>query len=986
MFRDVISQAACTMVAALLVALGQANASTQVKVWEGTITLPSSEEGAPDENPPFDLFATRSFNYPYTLRQNIKNERPPKTWRAIYLENEYLKCSILPDLGGHVYTCVDKISGQPMFYANPSIKEQLVSYRGAWAAFGVEYNFPVSHNWVSVSPVDFSYITHGDGSASVTVGNIDRVYGMEWTVELVLRPGVTRLETHATLANRDSVRHRFYWWTNAGVQVWDDSRLYYPMQYSAAHGFKDVDTWPVNSKGMDLSVIRNHTAGPVSRFIYASREPFMGIYHPHTNTGVVHYSDYAELPGKKIWTWGVDPDGLQWRKALSDNNSAYAEVQAGLYRNQETFAFLEPQQVIRFQEYWMPVRDIGGITRANPHGVLFLKRGNESSGTVTLHVGFNANEKLPGATVSMLDGAKVISKEKTDLSPAKAWTKDFMTLPAGDKYTFRLQDSTGAVLLEHTEDKWDWWPKDQVHVGPQPQFHPKTETEWSDGDFVETGRDQEQNGAVLKAWQTYENGLQRYPSSYLLLKAAGRLAVGLLRYEEAQRMLTQACERDTTDAEVHYYLGLTLEALGQEYRARGEYEAATRMPEWRAAGSLKLAELLERERDSKGAERWIKTAELSSHDDERVAEVNAVLARLAGRPDAPAIAEAALKRFPTSTILRVECGRGRSENQALWLHLAADPVRVLHAATEYMKLGDYRDALLILSRDYPDVPAGQAEPGTVLPQQHPLVVYYRGYCREKLGQPSAPDYRKAAELSVRYVFPNRAESEPVLRSAMKADENDANAHWLLGALLFSRGQSDRAVMEWQTARRLNPRIPALDASLGRELLARGNAQEAAQVLEEGTKGDAKNPEVYTTLDEVLSKLGRSPKERAEMLQRFPDAVAMPSKLVLLLARNLADAGEFPAAAALFRNRYFERAEQGADVRKVYLEVRLKQAREVAQNGNCAGALAAEQEAVKPVADIPFTSQNLKDVVDKTPSLRALRTEIQSACSSAATKP
>jgi Flp pilus assembly protein TadD len=986
MFRDVISRALCTTAAAILVALGQANANAQVKVWEGTITLPSSVEGDPDENPPFDLFATRSFNYSYTLRQNIRNERPPKTWRAIYLENEYLKCSVLPDLGGHVYTCVDKVSGEPMFYANPSIKEQLVSYRGAWAAFGVEFNFPVSHNWVSVSPVDFSYSTHGDGSASVTVGNIDRVYGMEWTVELVLRPGVSRLETHATLANRDGVRHRFYWWTNAGVQVWDDSRLYYPMQFSAAHGFKDVDTWPVNSKGMDLSVIANHTAGPVSRFVYASREPFMGIYHPHTNTGVVHYSDYAELPGKKIWTWGVDPDGLQWRKALSDNNSAYAEVQAGLYRNQETFAFLEPQQVIRFQEYWMPVRKIGGITRANPHGVLFLKRSDGSGGTITLHAGFNANERLQGATVSILDGTKVISTETADVSPATSWAKDFTALPAGDKYTFRLQDANGAVLLEHTEHKWDWWPRDQVHVGTQPEYRPRPEAEWGDGDFIEAGRDQEQNGAVLKAWQTYENGLRRYPSSYVLLKAAGRLAVGLLRYEEAEAMLTRACERDTTDAEVHYYLGLAREGLGQDYRARGEFETATRMPEWRAAGSLKLAELLEREGDKKEAGRWIKAAELSSPDDERVAEVNAVVLRLGGTPDAPAIAAAALTRFPTSTLLRIECGRGRSENQALWLHLAADPARVLHAATEYMSLGDYRDALLLLSRDYPIVPAGQAEPGTALPQQNPLVAYYRGYCKEKLGEPSAADYKKAAELSVRYIFPNRAESEPVLRSALKADENDANAHWLLGALLFSRGQSERAVSEWQTARRLKPGIPALDASLGRELLAQGSAQEAAQVLEEGTRVDATNPEVYSTLDDALSRLGGSAKERAAMLQRYPDAAAMPSKLVLLLARNLADAGEFQAATALFRNRYFERAEQGTDVRRIYLEVKLKQAQEFARKGDCRGALATEQDALKPVADIPFTSQNLAVIVDKTPSLQALRTEIQGTCSSTAAKP
>jgi len=120
----------------------------QVRVWEGVLRLPTYEEGAADPNPPFDQFSTGRFNYPYTLRNEITNTRVEHAWRAIYLENEYLKCSVLPDVGGHLYTCVDKISGQPMFYANPSIKKARIGYRGAWAAFGVEFNFPVSHNWV----------------------------------------------------------------------------------------------------------------------------------------------------------------------------------------------------------------------------------------------------------------------------------------------------------------------------------------------------------------------------------------------------------------------------------------------------------------------------------------------------------------------------------------------------------------------------------------------------------------------------------------------------------------------------------------------------------------------------------------------------------------------------------------------------------------------------------------------------------------------
>lgn len=238
-------------------------AAAQVRVWEGTLALPTYEEGPPDPNPPFAQFSTTFFSYPYTLRENLTDRRVTHSWRAVYLENEYLKCSVLPDIGGHLYTCVDKLSGQPMFYANPSIKKARIGYRGAWAAFGIEFNFPVSHNWVSMSPVAFDYATNPDGSASVRVNNIDRVYGMEWSVELILRPGSTVLEERVTLNNRSDTRHRFYWWNNAGIEVKDDSRIVYPMRFTASHGFKEVDTWPVDSSGDDFSLLRNQTKGPV---------------------------------------------------------------------------------------------------------------------------------------------------------------------------------------------------------------------------------------------------------------------------------------------------------------------------------------------------------------------------------------------------------------------------------------------------------------------------------------------------------------------------------------------------------------------------------------------------------------------------------------------------------------------------------------------------------------------------------------------------
>jgi hypothetical protein len=49
----------------------------------------------------------------------------------------------------------------------------------------------------------------------------------------------------------------------------------------------------------------------------------MAVYHPRTGAGVAHVSSPVDLPAKKIWSWGVDADAMDWRRALSDNGSAH---------------------------------------------------------------------------------------------------------------------------------------------------------------------------------------------------------------------------------------------------------------------------------------------------------------------------------------------------------------------------------------------------------------------------------------------------------------------------------------------------------------------------------------------------------------------------------------------------------------------------------------------------------------------------------------
>ena len=930
-------------------------ATAQVRVWQGTLTLPTYEEGLPDPNPPFDQYATSRFNYPYTLRRNITNRRTDHAWRALFFENEYLKCSVLPDLGGHLYTCTDKISGKPMFYENPSIKKANIGYRGAWAAFGIEFNFPVSHNWASLSPVDFAYRKNDDGSASILVGNIDRVYGMQWTVELVLRPRSTVLEEKVTLNNRSDVRHRFYWWNNAGVQVWDDSHIEYPMRFAASHGFREVQPWPVEADGTDLSIIENQTKGPVSLFVHGSREPFMGVWNSHTNTGTVHYADYAQLPAKKIWSWGVDADGLDWRKALSDNDSAYVEVQAGLFRNQETYAFLEPRQTISFSEFWMPVRELGGISRANLAGVVNLsRRGN------ALDVGLNVNEPVAGATLRVLLGSQKVLETKSDLVPEHTWSHEVANADPQRKYTFELLDQSGDMLLKQTEGEYDWTPLDQIHVGPQPAYHIPEPASRAEDDWVQLGNQQELDGNLLKALQAYKDGLKQFPQSIQLQRSAGRLCSGLVRFKEGKDYLEAVHARDTTDAEVSYYLGIALEGLGQESGAREAYEAAFRSPEFRAAAGLRLGELSAREKNLNQAENYLEQTRRSALDDLQAAEELVAVLRAEGKtPQAEKLEQALLPRAPQDYFLLEEVGKPDLQ------HLADDSERLLTLASDYIRLGLYDRALEVLSRKYPAPAVDQSEPGSLPPQKHPMVAYYRGYCREKLGQSGQADFAQASKLSTAYVFPSRAEDLDILNAA---NASDATAHYLLGTLYFSRGLVENGITEWEQARKLNGNIPVLHASLGRALLEiKKDPEQALNVFQEGVTPDSLNEELYIGIDQALSVLQRPAQERVAELERYPDRAAMPSPLVYELILNLAEAGEFEKAIALFHNRFFEREEGGTNVRQVWLEVQLQHALSLARRGQCSEAVSVADHMNNPVPDLPFTHDGLE------PFLRDART-------------
>jgi hypothetical protein len=174
------------------------------RVWEAPLVIPTYELNSPNPYPALLDWQRRKWRpvYPYPFLDSLGTEKNDKAWKAVYLENEYLKVTVLPELGGHVYQIFDKTLNRNLIYSNPVMKYAMVALRGAWVSGGIEWNFPDGHTLTTVAPVDYVYRTEADGSAAVAVGDTERVQGMQWQVILRLRPGTRVLESEVTLNNR----------------------------------------------------------------------------------------------------------------------------------------------------------------------------------------------------------------------------------------------------------------------------------------------------------------------------------------------------------------------------------------------------------------------------------------------------------------------------------------------------------------------------------------------------------------------------------------------------------------------------------------------------------------------------------------------------------------------------------------------------------------------------------------------------------------
>ena len=142
-----------------------------VKAWRELVTIPTYEVGKPEKNPMFlekrVYQGSSGVVYPYPVIETMSDEKVDKDYLAIWIENEYIKVMILPELGGRVQMAYDKIAKRHFVYYNHVIKPALVGLTGPWISGGIEFNWPQHHRPSTFMPVDTCIEENADGSVSV---------------------------------------------------------------------------------------------------------------------------------------------------------------------------------------------------------------------------------------------------------------------------------------------------------------------------------------------------------------------------------------------------------------------------------------------------------------------------------------------------------------------------------------------------------------------------------------------------------------------------------------------------------------------------------------------------------------------------------------------------------------------------------------------------------------------------------------------------
>jgi len=936
------------------------NTETAVKVWEEDMVIPTYLPHPPDKNPMF--LETRVYQgssgkvYPLPTTDRIDETKTDRLWRAVWLENEYLKVMILPEIGGRIHVVEDKTNGYDVIYRQNVIKPALVGLAGPWISGGIEFNWPQHHRPGTFLPVDYDLETDVDGSCTVWCSDHDPMTRMKGMHGVCLHPSKAIVELKVRACNRTTSVQTFLWWANVATRVHEGYQSFFPpdvtavadhakratSQYPLCQGsYYGVDyatrakngvpesEWPTNfippackesplpvrgegpgegalsSAPNDLSWYANIPV-PTSYMCIGTKEGFFGGYDHIRGAGLVHYADPAISPGKKQWTWGNHEFGYAWDRSLTDEDGPYIELMAGVYTdNQPDFSFLQPGETKIWSQYWYPIQKIGPAHHANVDAAVRVDVDGDN-----VRVGVCVSAEYPGAKISISSDGLTVKEWTVDLEPGKPFV-EAVRLDNSASLTLRVIDAAGCEVIAHE-------PRPIAPSTPTSATEPAAP---ADVDSVEElyliGLHLDQYRHATRNPEPYwQEALRRDPGDARCNNALGLRQMKRGEWSTAEAHFRNAIARLTKlnpnpyDGEPYYNLGRCLvhmadtnsseshPLLDEAYTSFGK---AAWNQAWAGASWHAMAEIDCRRGHWSIAKDHLQRALRLNADNLRARDLLVIVLR---RLDEDEAAEVVLDE--TLDLDRLDWWARHLTGEAI----TCDVQTRLDIAHDLARAGLYEDAIDLLAD-------GNALPDRDLPRADlgsgPLVDYTLGWLYQMAGDTAAGmnRYRRAAAQSPDYCFPARLEEIAILTAVIDANPDDARAPYYLGNLLYDKGRRVEAIAQWELSTQRDSAYSVVWRNLGIAYYnIEKNAEKALDAYNRAVDAAPTDARLIFERDQLWKRTGKSPAVRLSVLETNLRLVQQRDDLSVELAALYNLTGQSAKALDLLSSRTFQPWEGG----------------------------------------------------------------------------
>lgn len=929
-----------------------------VKAWKEQVVIPTYEVGAPEKNPLFlekrVYQGSSGVVYPYPVIEKITDKKVKKTYNAVFLENEYIKVMVLPELGGRVQMAYDKIKQRHFVYYNHVIKPALVGLAGPWISGGIEFNWPQHHRPSTYMPVDTTIEENADGSVTVWVNEMERMLHQKGMAGFTLRSGCAYLEIKGVVYNRTALPQTFLWWANPAVAVNDYYQSVFPPDINAVfdHGKRAVSSFPIAtgtyykmdySAGVDISNYRNIKV-PTSYMAVNSRFNFEGGYENDTHAGMLHIANHHVSPGKKQWTWGNGDFGRAWDRNLTDTDGPYIELMAGVYtENQPDFTWLQPYEEKRFTQYFLPYRELGVVKNANKD--LLLNIDPESRNSVRFKI-FATSKQTVKVTLTSDDGTRIYYDKETIITPETLLDE---TVATGDTPFNRLRLSISRcgkeLLYWHAEPDEIKPIPDAAEAALLPNEIKTTEQLYLTGLHLEQYRH-----ATYDPTDYYEEALRRDPIDVRCNNALGLWYIRKGRFQRAEQYLLTAVRTllkrnpNPYDGEPIYNLGLALKYQGRFSEAYDRFYKSTWNAAWQDAGYFACAQISTLQGRLEDALDEIDRSLIRNwHNHKARALKTAILRHLGRTEEALQLIESSLTIDPFNFGCRYE--RYLITQQATDLHEMTALMR--HEANNYDEIAlDYCGAGLwneavALWR------VAINEQATT-----PMTGYYMAWSMTN-GNIAGADTAAtaAANACPDYCFPNRLEAILALQCAMEKNDCDAKAPYYLGCLYYDKRLYDLATEAWERSAALDETFPTVWRNLALAYFNKHHdTAKALEYMERAFRLDPTDARILMELDQLYKRLQRPHSERLTRLERYPELIGKRDDLLLEVITLLNQTGNYQQAKEQLDAHVFHPWEGGEG--KVSAQYQITRV-EMSKNSINAGRYNEAITLLKECLDYPF---------------------------------